>query len=213
MTFRYIGSKARVVEAIASSIGKPNNGNARFVDLFLWHRRRRGNRRTTWLEVHPNDHLHSAVIMAGARITGRHQANFRCLGGGGYSQAIKKLNELAPNKGFIWKEYSPASATRIGFERRYFTEENAAQIDGIRKQIKCWISGGDIEADEERLLVADLLSASNRVANIAGTYGCFLSKWQPQALDRLVLRPCELKELSLTYDQRQRRKRCRRYRR
>jgi adenine-specific DNA-methyltransferase len=46
------------------------------------------------------------------------------------------------------------------------------------------------------VLIADLLSAANRVANIAGTYGCFLSKWQPQASERLALRPRELKERS-----------------
>ncbi|MGZ3459523.1 MAG: DNA adenine methylase, partial [Archangium sp.] len=38
-----------------------------------------------------------------------------------------------------------------------------------------------------RLLLADLLAATNRVANIAGTYGCFLSHWLPQALEPLHL--------------------------
>ena len=46
---------------------------------------------------------------------------------------------------------------------------------------------------EEQLLVCDLISAANRVANIAGTYGCFLSKWQNAANQPLHLIPRELK--------------------
>lgn len=193
MTFRYIGSKARVVEAIASSIGSPN-GTGRFVDLFCGTGVVAETAASLGWKVHLNDHLHSAVIMAGARIIGLEQAQFSRLGG--YAQALKKLNNIAPRKGFVWREYSPASARTIGFERRYFTEENAARIDSIRKQIGTWTAHGLIDANEERVLIADLLSATNRVANIAGTYGCFLSKWQSQANYRLALRPREFKEQS-----------------
>ena len=56
-----------------------------------------------------------------------------------------------------------------------------------------------LRREEELLLIADLLSATNRVANIAGTYGCFLSKWQQQANERIELRartlrtkPCDV---------------------
>jgi adenine-specific DNA-methyltransferase len=55
---------------------------------------------------------------------------------------------------------------------------------------------------EERLLLADLLAATNRVANIAGTYGCFLSHWnmygprQAEIRERLVPFRQHLRELS-----------------
>jgi adenine-specific DNA-methyltransferase len=39
--------------------------------------------------------------------------------------------------------------------------------------------------------LADLLLASNRVANISGTYGCFLRSWQSSALKPIELRPRE----------------------
>jgi adenine-specific DNA-methyltransferase len=42
---------------------------------------------------------------------------------------------------------------------------------------------------EERLLIADLLLAANSVANIAGTYGCFLRHWSSTATRPITLRP------------------------
>ncbi len=189
MTFRYIGSKARVVDAIAKRIGPPIGGG-RFVDLFC------GTgvvaeaaARLGW-DVHLNDHLQSSVVMAAARLITPEQAKFAKLGG--YECAIASLNGLAPKPGFIYREYSPASFDRIGLERRYFSSENAARIDAMRFEIEDWSKAGVLTQIEQQLLVADLLSAANRVANIAGTYGCFLSKWQSQALDPISLRARDL---------------------
>jgi adenine-specific DNA-methyltransferase len=137
-----------------------------------------------------NDHLHSAVTMAAARLIGPGNASFAKLGG--YAAVVELLNQLPPTKGFIWREYTPASTRFIGFERRYFTEANGGRVDAIRGQIDQWACNGEISVSEQRLLLADLISAVNRVANIAGTYGCFLSKWQPSALSSLVIRPREL---------------------
>lgn len=190
MTFRYIGSKARLAEHLVKFIGSPVNPQARFVDAFCgtgvvakvaadlgW---------PIWL----NDSLISAGIIAGARLVSREQVNFKRLGG--HAKVIATLNVLAPREGFIWREYSPASIKFMGIERRYFTQENAGRIDAIRSQIQKWKDTGDLTDTEERLLIAELLSATNRVANIAGTYGCFLSKWTRQAESTLVLHPSKL---------------------
>jgi adenine-specific DNA-methyltransferase len=64
----------------------------------------------------------------------------------------------------------------------------------VRAQIAEWAEDGLLTDREEQLLIADLISAANRVANIAGTYGCFLSKWQNSAHQPLQLKPRELKE-------------------
>ncbi len=136
MTFRYIGSKARVVQAIAAQIGAPPPGGGRFVDLFC------GTgvvaeaaARLGW-SVHLNDQLESAVVMAAARLISADQACFKKFGG--YERTLADLNNTPPKLGFIHREYSPASVARLGFERRYFTTENAAKIDGIRTQIHHW---------------------------------------------------------------------------
>lgn len=193
MTFRYIGSKARLVKHLAEFIGSPVNPGGRFVDAFCgtgvvaevaaklgW---------PIWL----NDHLISAGIVASARLISKGQIKFKSLGG--HSKAITALNSLPPIKGSIWREYSPASKQFVGIERRYFTEENAGRIDAIRAQIREWIIAGKLTDIEERLLIAELLSATNRVANIAGTYGCFLSTWTRQSQSILALHTNKLKTM------------------
>jgi adenine-specific DNA-methyltransferase len=137
-----------------------------------------------------NDHLISAVTMAHARLVSRYDAPFRSLGG--YSKTLERLNATKPVRGFLYREYSPASEKHAGVARLYFTEANAARIDGIRKQIAAWHTREAISVAEERLLIGDLLLAANRVANIAGTYGCFLSHWSTQSREDLTLRPRKL---------------------
>lgn len=185
MTFRYIGSKARMADAIATRIGPPIEGG-RFVDLFCGTGVVAETAAKMGWDIHLNDHLYSAVIMAAARMTGRAKAKFKALDG--YDNAIRILNKARSYEGFIFQEYSPASSARIGLERRYFTKHNAAKIDGMRKLIAQWTDDALLSVHEERVLIADLMSASNRVANIAGTYGCFLSKWQRPAMENIELR-------------------------
>ncbi|MDB5083772.1 MAG: methyltransferase [Bacilli bacterium] len=195
MSFRYIGSKARLVEAIAEHIGTPAKNDGMFIDAFCGTGAVAESAAKLGWDIWVNDHLISAGIMAAARLTGQEQAQFKHFGG--YDQIVSLLNELKPVQGFIWREYSPASAGMVGIERRYFTEENAGRIDAIRGQINTWKEFDALTDIEEQLLIADLLSAANRVANIAGTYGCFLSKWTSQANGKLVLTPRELKQKSV----------------
>lgn len=190
MTFRYIGSKSRLVEQIAAYIG-PSQKKGFFIDAFCGTGAVAEVAAGLGWDVHINDSLHSAVISAGARLISTEQAAFKKLGG--YAQAIAKLNASKPEHGFIWREYSPASMDTCGLERRYFTQENAARIDAMRSLIGEWLEAGTIDEVEERLLIADLFGALNRVANIAGTFGCFLSKWTSQSQDKIAMRCRELK--------------------
>lgn len=178
MTFRYIGSKARLVEQITEFIGEPK-ADSYFIDAFCGTGVVAESAAKLGWNIRVNDNLLSAVLSSGARLTSEDQANFLLLGG--YEAVIDKLNNVTPKKGFMWKEYSPASFDTCGVERRYFTELNAQKIDAIRSLISEWSESNMISEIEERLLIADLFSALNRVANIAGTFGCFLSKWTRQS--------------------------------
>jgi adenine-specific DNA-methyltransferase len=64
----------------------------------------------------------------------------------------------------------------------------------VRQRIERWLTDGFVTVKEHRLLLADLLMATNAVANIAGTYGCFLRTWSPSALRPLTLLPRPLIE-------------------
>jgi adenine-specific DNA-methyltransferase len=189
MTFRYIGSKARVVEQIAEHVGYAKDGF--FVDVFCGTGAVAEIAADMGWPVRLNDHLASATTMAAARLLSAKEAQFKELGG--YEAAIATLNRCPATQGFMWREYSPASFKKLGIERRYFSEENAARIDGLRAQIRKWRNAGMIGYNEEMLLIGDLLAAVSRVANIAGTYGCFLAKWTSQAAKCLTLRMRDLK--------------------
>ena len=185
MSFRYLGSKTRVVDAIMKFVGLPDGGH--FVDAFSGTGVVAEAAAKMGWPVLINDHLASSAIMSLARVLSRDQVTFHLLGG--YRNAVDALNESPPRLGFIWQEYSPASSTRHCVARMYFTEENAQRIDGIRSTIAEWSVAGLINDLEEKLLIADLIGATNRIANTAGTYGCFLSSWQRQSLEPLSLIP------------------------
>lgn len=183
MSLRYIGSKARIVDAIIEHVGQPDGGV--FVDAFsgtgaVAHAASRAG----W-KVHVNDHLASSAIMSYARLSSQADIPFERLSS--YRNAIAILNDTPPVQGFIWAQYSPASSYHCEVSRMYFTEGNARKIDGIRQQIRQWHEQGVITISEQQVLIADLMRAANRIANTAGTYGCFLSKWQRQSLNPLVV--------------------------
>jgi adenine-specific DNA-methyltransferase len=185
---RYIGSKARIVEEILALIGRPGNNEEFFVDAFSGTGVVGARASELGWPVRFNDHLLSAVMISSARLLGPDAVSFERLGG--YKAAIGRLNSLRPRQGFLWREYSPASIRNgVAVERKYFTEGNAAKLDAARATIEEWAIEGMIGKDEKLLLIADVLSAANSVANIAGTYGCFLSKWLESALRPIVFTP------------------------
>jgi adenine-specific DNA-methyltransferase len=71
----------------------------------------------------------------------------------------------------------------------YFTSENAAKIDAISLKISSWYEDGLISEKENSLLRHDLILAANKVANIAGTYGHYRSKWSNGSTTSLKLVP------------------------
>ena len=194
MSFRYIGSKSRVVDAIMEYVGPPDGGC--LVDAFCGTGVVAEAAANMGWPVLVNDHLASSATMSLARVLSRDQVEFELLGG--YREAVHALNQSSPQPGFIWREYSPASSSHYAVSRKYFTEQNAQKIDGMRSTIAEWSAVGLISDLEEKLLIADLIGAANRVANTAGTYGCFLSSWQRQSLEPLSLVPRELKIKSQT---------------
>ncbi len=179
MGVRYIGSKARVAERIVDLAGDPTPGG-RFVDAFSGTGAVAAAAANGGWDVTVNDQLPSAVAMSVGAVVGAGNVRFEALGG--YQAAISSLNSLPGRPGFIHTEYSPASAHNGPVERRYFTAENAARLDGMRARVRDWSQNGRLTYAEEQLLLADLMQAANSVANISGTYGCFLKSWTSGAL-------------------------------
>ena len=113
MSFRYIGSKARLANAILEHVGKPDGGV--FVDAFSGPGAVAEAASLLGWPVHVNDHLISSAITSFVRVVSSESAIFSKFGG--YDHAIAALNSSESDRGFIWREYSPASTTHCSIAR------------------------------------------------------------------------------------------------
>lgn len=199
MGYRYIGSKARIADEIIEYINRTTfvEDGGFFIDAFSGTGVVAERAALSGWPVYVNDMMSNAVIMSEARLLSVEDVPFSNLNG--YRNAIRLLNALPGQEGFIWREYSPASAMFQLLERRYFIEDNAKKIDAIATAIHTWRTQGVISQQEYVLLLSDLIRAVNDVANIAGTYGCFLSRWTTQAKEPLNLQVSELKNKAIIY--------------
>lgn len=191
MGYRYIGSKARIVDEIMKFVDE-YPGNGRFIDAFCGMGHVAIAAADKKWPVVINDQMKYAGFISKARLLSKSEIKFKKLGG--YDSVLELLNSLPEKEGYFWKEYSPASEAQIGIKRQYFSVENAKKIDAIRSQILEWQSKKMISENEGILLLVNLMEAVNNVANIAGTYGCFLTKWTAQAGRPIEINMSELRE-------------------
>ncbi len=104
-------------------------------------------------------------------------------------------NFVAPREGMISRCFCPAG----GKGRMYFTDENGKRMDGMLSFLREGRRSGLLSREELYLLLSSLLDAADRVANISGTYGAYLKKWQRNALQPLTLKVPEVIESSLEH--------------
>lgn len=199
MGYRYIGSKARIADEIVEYIRATTQlrEGGFFVDAFSGTGVVAEKAAQMGWPVYINDMMNNAIVMSEARLLSVEDVPFKGLGS--YGNAINLLNSLPGKKGFVWKEYSPASLQFQALERKYFMESNAMKIDAITSCIHNWKNKNIITQKEAVLLLSDLIRAVNDIANIAGTYGCFLSHWTAQAKENICLQMSELKNKKTLY--------------
>jgi len=200
MAIEFIGHKRNLLPFIINVIEDETGGVPKeIVDLFCGTASVSRKFKELGYRVIANDHLvfcstfakavllvNSEPVFAGisdqiGNVTGR------LLEPGPYPRVLAHLHSLPGYSGFFCKHYSPASSQYSDFQRMYFTTQNAARIDAIRRQIQRWAPL--LTEAEEALLICDLIRASNAVSNIAGTYGCYLKYWKRRAKRPLTLKP------------------------
>ncbi len=194
MGYRYIGSKDKLAEDILSIIKKQCPAAHSAIDLmagtglFSQHLRKNG------YKVFASDVMSYSYHHLVVNLLLNDEPSFVGLSNlhiQNYQQVIDHLNALLPVQGYFYKEFSPDGSPTNGCPpRMYFTTHNAAKIDAIRKVIKEWHSSKIITDVEHSLLLHDLIMATNDIANIAGTYGHYLSHFVKRALDPIKLKKC-----------------------
>lgn len=194
--YRYIGNKTKLLPFIVEKINELIGDNGTVADIMagtgivsLELRRQGYNVIASDVMTYSYHHLVVNLLL-------KESPKFEGLGNilvnnsTPYEDVLAYLNSLDSKKGFFFNEFSPDGSPQSGCEaRKYFTSENAAKIDAIREQINTWINLGQITEIEASLLKHTLIMAVNRIANISGTYGYFLSEFKKNALEQIALVP------------------------
>lgn len=208
MGFRYIGSKAKILDGITHQITKDAPGAHTICDLMCGTGCVSSALRKVGYRVIANDMMtfsyhHARVLLlfdgppsfAGAQgfISEYCPPNTTLIERTPYQAIIAALNNLPRKNGYFFEEFSLSGKPKLTDNaRQYFTPENAGKIDAIRLCIKQLHADGHISDLEHSLLIHDLIMATNDVANIAGTYGHYMSKFVARAKQKIELTPSVL---------------------
>ena len=199
MGYRYIGSKDKLSDIIISEIRRINYKTETVIDLMAGTGLMSLALRENNFKVVANDvmtysyhHLHLHLLLSKAPdftkissiVKNQNLDNKKS----NYTLILDHLNNVKPIKGYFFNEFSPeGNPINASKPRKYYTAENAAKIDAIRKEIKSLKKKKLITDIEHSLLLHDLIMASNDIANIAGTYGHYLSKFVKRAESPMLM--------------------------
>lgn len=193
MSYRYIGNKTKLLDTLLLYIKKYSTEGSTIVDLMCGTASVSEMLKLNNYQVVSSDMMTYSTQHASVRLLANEEPTFSKLSLGSYSNVLTYLENIEPTEGVFFREYSPAGEPLNGASpRQYFTPENAKQIDSITNQINIWKSENKLSRLEESFLRHDLVLAANKVANIAGTYGHFRSKWNNSSLKKLKLQRTEI---------------------
>ncbi len=214
MGYRYIGAKSKIVDEVVTEIARNVPDHSTIADLMCGTATVSSALRDAGYNVIANDVMtysyhHARVELcmsmspefAGASsfIEENYCAESNDLfpPSSSYDRMLNALNHTTPIKGYFHRELGPGgSPANTEKPRIYFTQENAMKIDGIRAAINQLSQSAAISDLERSLLLHDLIMAANDVANIAGTYGHYLSKIRGRAMESLKLYPSEFRRVN-----------------
>jgi adenine-specific DNA-methyltransferase len=186
MSYRYIGNKTRIADLVLGVLERHVQPGSIVADPMCGTAAMSAALRGRGYKVVASDLLTFAAQHARVRLLLDEAPSFEGLGLT-YEAALAHLNDLGGSRGLFWREYGPDGAPSAGCApRKYFTASNAARIDAMRQQLRHWEPG--LTEVESSLLHHDLVLATNRVANIAGTYGHYRSTWSVSATRDIELR-------------------------
>lgn len=193
MSYRYIGNKTRLLPVLMDSFREVVRDGSTVADIMCGTASVSEALRQNEYRVIASDMMTFSAHHARVRLLLSSPPGFTGTGLKGYAGVLNYLNSIDPIEGVFFKEYSPDGSPANGsIPRKYFSSYNAGMIDAITEKLNQWQSENVISHLENSLLRHDLVLSTNRVANIAGTYGHHRSKWGKSSEALLEMRPTEI---------------------
>ncbi|MCO5167474.1 MAG: DNA adenine methylase [Planctomycetes bacterium] len=196
---RLIGNKTKLVPAIEDFLARRGVTGGTLLDVFAGtasvarHFRGRGFR------VRSNDLLWSSYAVQRAYVQTGDVPDLSGVVATAPVRRFRRPDDLAtvlayldgglpPREGLVSRQYAEGGPAG----RLFFSRGNGLAIDAVHGQLLAWRAERRLDDDGFYLLLALLLEAADRVANISGTYGAFLKHLQPSAREPLRLRAPDL---------------------
>lgn len=190
---RYLGNKTRMINNIDAFISELGIKGNVFCDLFAGSSSVADYFKDKY-QIIANDLLASSCVFAEAKIKNGSTPKFmkfkKEYGTDPFTYFTNKEYEFSENH-FIWMNYSPKG------ERKFFTEEVANKIDGIRLELDELKLKEIIDSNEFNFILASLLETIMGMSNTTGTYEAFLKEWDKRAFKSFNLLPLEMKNAKL----------------
>ncbi len=200
---RYIGSKTQLVEVILDIVKELVPIKSTVSDLMCGTGAVSVELRKSGYKVIASDVMSQACHITKTRVMLQEPPLFKkaskyfiykgqitLLPDSNYFSMINTLNNLPLIKDYFWREFSPDGKPLNGSApRKYFSSENAQKIDAARLFLKKLQNEKILTELEESLMIHDIIMGTNDYANIAGTYGHYLSKFTSRALQSLKFTP------------------------
>lgn len=173
----YIGNKRKLLGLISDAIGETGVEHGVFFDAFAGSGVVSRLAKTMGFQVVANDWEPYAEVINRAYVGLNRPPGFRTLGG--LDAALRTLNDLPGERGYIAMHYCPEDDEHydVARERMFYTQRNGRRIDAMREQIRRWRNDGVIDADEETALLAPLIFQAAYCSNTSGVFKGFHCGW------------------------------------
>ncbi len=200
---RYIGNKENLLPKIYKVLQQKNIQGNSFFDVFAGTANVGKYFKQLGYQVYSSDLMYFSYILQKAYICNNEDCSFEKLlphlnfkstqlFSSPLEAVVEYLNQIEPQEGFIYKNYTPEPTLHLEKPRMYFSTENGKIIDAIRLQIEQWKTENLISDNEYFILLACLIETVPFYANIAGIFGAFHKKWDARAVKKMCLRTISL---------------------
>jgi adenine-specific DNA-methyltransferase len=174
---RYIGNKTKLLGEIEGAIRERGLEGGIFLDIFAGTASVARHFKQLGWQVVANDRMQASYVQQVAALEVNEPPP-------GLGRAIAAIEAAPDAEGLVTRQYSPAGPDG----RCFFTPNHARRIDAALETLARWHARDEAPREIIYLLLAAVIEAADRVANISGTYGAFLKTWQANTRQPFRLR-------------------------